>query len=588
MKKNPIIWVAGQVRRRVPAILVMTGAQVVNALLAVYFALGTRGVIDSATAGDRQAFLAACGRQVGIIAGILLSLTLLRHLRDRLRADLERDWKQRLLHGLLHGDYAAVSAYHSGELLNRLNNDVNRVNDGVLNILPNAAAMVTRLVAAVAVLGTLDGRFTLIVLALGAVVLLATAVMRRRLKELNKQVSAQDGRVSGFLQETMEKLLMVQTMDVADEVERRSDKLLGERYELQRKRKNVSLLTNTGISILSYGAGFLALCWCAWQMLLGRMSFGSLTAVTQLVSQLQAPFVNLSGVLPQYVAMLAAAERLMELEQIHGEPAPMGEAPGRLYEKMQAICAEDLTFSYDRDRVLQDAAFALPKGAFAVVTGPSGIGKSTLLKLLLGVFRPENGGLYLDCGGERVTLDRSTRRLFAYVPQGNLLLSGTLRENLTIVRPQASEEEIAQAVFVSAMEEFLPQLPNGLDTVLGESGAGLSEGQAQRLAIARAVLGGAPVLLLDECTSALDAATERRVLERIRALPGRTCIAVTHRPAAQELADWQLQVENGKIKAQMPSPLGRGDREAVGENALPFGEGGPRSGGRGTNSPDLL
>jgi ATP-binding cassette subfamily B protein len=203
--------------------------QVVNAILSVYFALGTRGVIDAAIAKDLSLFWWACGKQAAIIAGILVSMTLLRHLRDRLHADLERDWKRKLLHGLLHGDYAAVSSYHSGELLNRLNNDVNRVNDGVLSILPNAAAMVTRLVAAIVVLGTLDARFTLVVLALGVVVLVATAVMRRKLKELNKRVSTLDGKVSGFLQETMEKLLMVQTMDVANEVENRAEVLLKDR-----------------------------------------------------------------------------------------------------------------------------------------------------------------------------------------------------------------------------------------------------------------------------------------------------------------------------------------------------------------------
>ena len=248
--------------------------------------------------------------------------------------------------------------------------------------------------------------------------------------------------------------------------------------------------------------------------------------------------------------MVASAERLMELEAIQGEPAAQGEDPQRLYDRLTAIEAEGLRFSYDRDVILDGASFTLPKGAFAVITGPSGIGKSTLLKLLLGIFRPDSGGLALRCGEEKVPLDRSTRRLFAYVPQGNLLLSGTLRENLTIVRPEATEAEISTALYVSAMEEYLPQLPLGLDTVLGESGAGLSEGQAQRLAIGRAVLGGAPVLLLDECTSALDAETERKVLERIKALPGRTAIAVTHRTAAMDIADWHLEAENGKIYAK--------------------------------------
>ncbi len=549
MKNNPLLWILKQVRRRIPAILLMTGAQVGHAFLSVLFALSTRDVIDCAVSGNGTAFRQACLHQAAIIGGILLCLAVLRHLRDQLSADLERDWKQKLLHGLLHGAYMAVRKYHSAELLNRLNNDVAKVNEAVLTILPNAAAMVTKLLAAVVVLGTLDIRFTLLIAGAGLILIAVTGLMRRRLKELNKRVSEQNGRVSGFLQEIIEKLLMVQAMDVSQEVEHRADILMEDRYVLQKKRKNVSLVTNMGISVMYYGAGLLALCWCAGRMLHGQMSFGSLTAVIQLVNQLQAPFVNLSGILPQYVAMLASAERLMELEEIQGQPEASTGDPRALYQKMTAIGAEKLSFSYDRDQILCDAQFSLPKGAFAVITGPSGIGKSTLLKLLLGVFCPDEGGLYLELGEERLQLSRSTRQLFAYVPQGNLLLSGTLRENLTIVRPEATEEEILQAVTVSAMDEFLPALPMGLDTVLGESGAGLSEGQAQRLAIARAILGNAPILLLDECTSALDSETEKRVLQRIRNLPGRTCIAVTHRPAAVELCSWQLEISDGTIRA---------------------------------------
>lgn len=547
MRNNTLIWIAGQIRKRFLAIFVMTAAQISHALFSVFFALGSRAVIDSAVTGDSGRFYNACLKQGGIILGILISLTVIRHLRDRIRADLEWDWKQRLLHGLLHGDYRTVSSYHSAELLNRLNNDVNKVNDGVLSIIPGAAAMVTRLFAAVVVLGTLDARFTLIMGILGAAAIAATGLVRRHLKELNKRVSEHDGKVSGFLQETMEKLLMVQAMDVSREVENRADGLLKERYHIQRRRKNVSLAANTGTSVLAYGAGFLALCWCAGRMLRGQMSFGSLTAVVQLVGQLQMPFVNLSGIMPQYIAMLASAERLMELEEIQGEPEPTAEDPQAIYDRMDAICAEKVSFSYDRDQILQGADFTLPKGAFAVATGPSGIGKSTLLKLMLGIFQPESGELFVRCGNEMISLDRSTRRLFAYVPQGNLLLSGTIRENLTIVKPDATEEEVAQAVRISAMDEFLPNLPQGLDTVLGESGAGLSEGQAQRLAIARAILGGAPILLLDECTSALDAQTEQNVLRNIRELKNRTCVAVTHRPAASSMSDWQMDIRDGKI-----------------------------------------
>ena len=547
MKSNALLWIVKKIRRRLPAIAIMTAAQVGHALFGVAFALGSRNVIDSAVSRDLAQFKQACLTQFGIIAGILICLTVVRHLRERLRADLERDWKQRLLHGLLRGDYAEVSAYHSAELLNRLNNDVTKVNDGILSIVPNAASLAARLIAAVLVLGTLDAQFTLLIVLAGAVVIVATALLRRRLKELNKRVSEHDGKVSGHLQETIEKLLVIQAMDVAQEVEHRADVLLDERYAVQRRRKNVSLLANTSVSLMYYGAGFLALCWCANRMLQGQLSFGALTAVIQLVNQLQAPFVNLSGIMPQYIAMVASAERLMELDEIQTEAAVAETDHKQLYEKMDAVCAENLSFSYDRNAVMENATFSFPKGAFAAITGPSGIGKSTILKLLLGIFKPEAGNLYLQCGAETVPLDRSTRRLFAYVPQGNLLFSGTLLDNLTIAKPAATADEIRQAVYASGMDEFLDKLPEGLATVLGESGAGLSEGQAQRLAIARVVLGGAPILLLDECTSALDAETEQKVLQRLKELPERTCIAVTHRSAAMELCDWRLEVSDGKI-----------------------------------------
>ena len=549
MKKNTLLWVIRQIRNRIPALMLLTAACIGDALLGVFFALGSRGVIDSAVSGQWGAFRSACFWQAAIILGILLCITVSRHMTERLRAELERDWKKKLLHGLLHGEFSDVKSYHSGELLNRMNNDVTRVNDGILSIVPSTASMVTKLIAAVTVLGLLDLKFMLLIAIVGIVVIAATAMMRQKLKELNKSVSQSDGNVSSFLQEIMEKLLMVQAMDVAQEVEKRSEQMLDERYGLQRRRKNVSLLANTSISLMSYGAGYLALVWCAIRLMRGEMSFGSLTAVIQLVNQIRTPFVGLSGVLPKYLAMTASAERLMELDAIQGEPAPMAEDPKALYDRMESLNGKSLTFSYNRDRVLENAEFHLPKGAFCVIAGPSGIGKSTLLKLLLGIFRQEAGELYASAEQEKILLDRSTRRLFAYVPQGNLLLSGTLRENLTIVNPNATEEALRQAVYVSAVDDFLDTLPQGLDTPLGEGGAGLSEGQAQRLAIARAVLGNAPVLLLDECTSALDEQTEQTVLQRLKELKDRTCIIVTHRPAAMELCDWRLDMKDGKIFA---------------------------------------
>ena len=542
-----MLWVAKRLRRHIPAMAAMTLAHMGQALLGVGFALGTRLVIDSAVSADADAFFRACLIQGSIIGGLLLCQLLYRYLHELLMARLDRDWKRSILQELLHSEYAGVSRFHSGELLNRMNNDVRILNQGLLDALPNVAALLTRLAAAMAVLMTLEPWFSLAVCAAGGAVILATGLLRRNLKKLHKAVSEQEGRLSGFLQETLEKLLMVQAMDAMDEMENRADVLLADRYAAQRKRKNMSLLSGTCVSVLSHGASFAALLWCGAKLLRGQLSFGSLTAVTQLVSQIQAPVMNLSAVIPQYIAMSAAADRLKELYDLTPEPEPLETGREELYRRMRSIRAEELCFSYDRDVLLDRVSLVLPKGSFAVITGSSGIGKSTLLKLLMGFCSPDTGKLYLELEDEKVDAGRAVRRLFAYVPQGNLLLSGTLRENLTIAKPDATQEQIRQALYVSAMDDFLPQLPEGLDTLLGESGAGLSEGQAQRLAIARAILGGAPILLLDECTSALDVDTEQKVLRRIRALPNRTCVAVTHRPAAIDLCDLHLEVTQGRI-----------------------------------------
>ena len=545
MKQKPLLWVLRRIRTRLPGLIVLMVVNAVNSLLSVLFALGMKQVIDAAVAKDSAAFRQACLLQGSIVLALLVMVSLNRHLREKLTAQLDRDWKKYLFHGTLHGEYASVSRYHTGELLNLFNNDTRSINEALLAIFPGLVAMLTQLVAGIVALAYMAPMLTAVIVAGGIVVVLLTGLIRKPLKRLQKRISQENGKIGGFLQEILEKLLMVQAMDVSAQVEKRSDKMLDQRYRLECRRKNISLLSGTCINLLALGAGFVVLVWGASGILQGAMTYGTLTALMQLVNQVRGPMVNLSGVLPQYVALTAAAERLMELEEIFGQPAQPRATPQALYDGMDAIAARNLHFAYDREPVFQNAEFTLPKGQFGVITGHSGIGKSTLLKLMLGIFRPTDGALVLQTGGEDIPLDRTTRGLFAYVPQGNLLLSGSLRENLLLTRPQATDEELQQAIYISCMDDFLPQLPQGLDTLLGESAQGLSEGQAQRLSIARAVLSQAPVLLLDEATSALDPATEQTVLTRLRSA-GKTIIAVTHRPAAVEMSDWQLEVCDGK------------------------------------------
>lgn len=547
MKEGSVLrWSLRTIKPWIPALLLLVICNAAGAVLTVWFALGTKGVIDAATGGDPLLFQNACIRQGILILAIILNNILIHHLRDWLNAIIDRDLKRKLLTGLLHGEFAKVSQYHTGDLLSMMNHDLQTFISSIMNILPSVTSMATKLIAALAALIAMEPRIAYVVLIGGVVVFVVTGIVRKNLKTLNKRASKAQGKVSGFIQETLEKLLMVQAMDISDVMEKRADTLLEKRYQILRKRKNISLISSTCVSVLSLGASFGALVFCANGILNGTMTFGTLTAVSQLVTQVRAPITNMSGIGPQFAAMSAAAERLMELDAIcEAEPAERKE-PAALYEKATAIRGEKLTFAYDRDYVFNHADFRLPKGSFGVIVGHSGIGKSTLLKLLLGIFPAEEGGLYLDTESGPVQIDRTTRKLFAYVPQGNLLLSGTLRDNLTVTKRDATQEEIDRAIYISAMDAYLPTLPQGLDTVVGENALGLSEGQAQRLSIARAILSDAPILLLDEATSALDDETEKAVLSRIQNLPGKTCIAVTHREAAMQIADWSLEMRDGK------------------------------------------
>lgn len=545
-EKNTIQWILKTIRQWIPALILLALCNVITAVLSVWFALGTREVIDTATAGVRELFVQACVRQGLLILAVLVVGLISRNLNDHLLAVMDRDMKRNLLKGLLRGEFADVSKHHTGDLLSRMNHDTGTMIGSILSIVPSAASMVTRLISALSVLLAMEPRLAYVVLGGGIVVVLVTGIVRRKLKNLNRRASQAQGKVSGFIQETLEKLLMVQSMDIADVMEERSDKLLDERYKIHRRRKNFGLISHTCINILAFGSSFGALVFCASGILQGTMTFGTLTAVSQLITQLRGPFTNMSGLGPQYASLSAAAERLMELDAISGHGDVERKDPDTLYDAMTGIRGEELTFAYDRDRVFNHANFLLPKGSFGVIVGHSGIGKSTLLKLLLGIFHPQAGGLYLDTPYGPVKVDTTTRRLFAYVPQGNLLLSGTLRDNLLVTNRNATQEQIDRAIYISGMDAYLPTLPQGLDTVVGENALGLSEGQAQRLSIARAILSDAPILLLDEATSALDDETEKLVLSRIRQLPGKTCIAVTHREAATQIADWSLEMRNGQ------------------------------------------
>ena len=520
--------------------------------LSVRFALSTERVIDSAVSGSREQFLRAALLLICLIAGMVACSLLMRALNDTLSAQLDKDLKQQFTHKLLRSDLKSLSKYHSGDLVHRMNADLSTVSGAILSLFPSLASLCVRVVAVIIVLLDVSPWFTVGMLVLCLVLGIAVVFLQKYLKKMHMEINTASGKISSYLQEIISKLLIVQGLNASAPVEGKADELLESRWQLQKKRRNFGLLTSGSMSLLSYSISFVALIWCASELMHGRMTFGALTSTTQLAGQLQMPIYELPSIFRQLISMDASAERLREIENIPDmdtcEPIDAAET----YKKMNRIDVRGLTFSYDRCKVLDNVSCSLKKGSMTVIVGASGIGKSTLLRLLLGVYRPDSGDILINTSGGNIPVSLGTRPLFSYAPQGNLLMSGTIRENITFACENTDDESIERAVHISAMDDFLPQLELGLDTPLGENASGLSEGQAQRLSVARAILSGSPILLLDEITSSLDVETEKKVLTRIKEMKDRTCIVVTHRPAALSLADTVLMAKDDRLEVMTP------------------------------------
>lgn len=520
----------------------------VDSVCAVSLSLCAKYVIDAAQRGDMAALVRAGAAAAAVILLHLALHMLNKDLQVRIAGRFEMRLKNTAFATLLEKAYSAVSDHHSGELMTRLTADVTVVSDNFATLLPSVAAMLARLVCAFAVIAALDYRFACVLAAVGLVLFLGTRLFRGKIKKMHRAVQESDGRLRSFLQEALENLLAVQVFGAYDRTNAEAQARGEENYTAKLKRNRWSILANTGFSAVFSGGFLFALLWSGVRLCTGSITFGTLTALLQLVNQVQMPVSNLSGIMPKYYAILASAERLMELSSLPDDTAlnPPCEKQA-LWDSFTGLHLRDVSFSYGRNPVLQDVQLSLPRGEFAVLSGISGIGKSTLFKLLLGVLKPDAGKVEIETAAGALSADKTTRALFSYVPQGNLLFSGTVRENLCFVKADATEEEIDRAVRVSCADEFLRELPEGLDTRLGEGGRGLSEGQMQRLAVARAVLTDAPVLLLDEATSALDAQTERRLLQNLKALPGKTCLLISHKTAAFDVCDRVLELREGRV-----------------------------------------
>lgn len=544
-----IKWVYGICKSQRWRVLLLCLIDVVAAFLTIVYANFSKNIINAAAIDKSMEKVIQYAVYFLILLLVQLTLNLLSNSTlERCKCRIEWILKQHMLETILKKDYAKITEYHTGELQNRMFNDVSVISEGVASIIPNLILFTTRLACAFGYLVVIDRIFAFAFLIGGIFVFLCTQFFRKTLKRLHKEVQKTEGKTRSFIQEIVTSLLVIKAFVVEKKVSAEADALQAKNYKAKMKRRFFGIAANAGIStVFSFGYIF-ALGFGAYRLIHG-LDYGTVTAMLQLVNQIQQPFASLSAIMPRYFAIIASCERLMEIENLPDEKEEnIGSIDTRqVYADLYAIDFRDVSFKYDRDIILDNTSLTVNKGDFLAIMGISGIGKSTLLKLLLGVFTPQTGSIALQTAQGDIPVNAKTRTLFSYVPQGNFLLSGTIKENLTFINRDATEDEIAEAIRISCADGFIGELPDGVETVIGERGIGLSEGQLQRLAIARSLLSGAPVILLDEATSALDEETEKQFLTNLKELKNKTCIIVSHKRAALEICNKHIQIVNGKI-----------------------------------------
>ena len=543
MKNKTITWLWHVAGNNKAYILALTLIQAIQGGIGVLYALLLRAIVDSAVEKDSAAFRHNVILIISLVLAQLGISAVIRWLHELAKSDIENTFKQRLVDKILRKDYASVSATHTAEWLNRLTNDTAVVSTGAVEILPGLVGTIVRLISALIMIIALDRWFACILIPGGIVLILLTYSFRSVLKRLHKGIQESDGRLRIYLQERISNLMVIKAFTAEQQTSDGAINAMTDHKAARLRRNRFSNVANVGFGAAMQGMYLIGIIYCAHGIMTGRVTYGTLTAIMQLIGQVQGPFANISGYLPRFYAMTASAERLMEIEAFadDGKVAD-AEMMRRFYkEQFHALGLRQASFTYrpqgeeEMPIVLDGLDLEIRKGETVAFTGHSGCGKSTVLKLLMCMYPLDMGERYISSSIGDQPLTAHHRRLFAYVPQGNALMNGSIRDVVSFAEPESStdDERLKRALTIACADEFV----DDVDAELGERGSGLSEGQMQRIAIARAIFTDSPILLLDEATSALDEGTEKRLLENLRSLTDKTIVIVTHRKAAMSICD---------------------------------------------------
>ena len=518
--------------------------------LALAASLVTKNLINEVIGGKISAAAVALYVFLGL-SGIAVS-ALNRRLSAKISLRVNNEIRADVFGKFISTTWEEVSAFHSGDLLNRINGDVSTVADSVIGWIPSVTVKSAQFIGAIAIICYYDAAMALLSLISIPAAALISSLLLRKMRSYGTKIREAGSELMSFFEESLQNIQTVKAFGLSQSLDGRLAQLQKIYYDTSLEYNALSVKVTSGMSVLGLLVSYLCMGWCIFRLFTGAIDIGTMVLFIQLSSYLSSSISSLISSVPTVISATVSAGRIISVLNLPREEedeslaareiADFGEAP--------EIEFRDVSFGYKNGgKVFSEVNLTVAPGEFAAFVGPSGGGKTTLLRLLLGLVKPQSGKATLSAKGKTTEISSVTRRIFTYVPQEKAMFSGTVAEMLRLFSPEATDEEINAALKAACAYDFVAALPEGINTPLGERGAGFSEGQNQRLAIARAVLRKAPVLLLDEATSALDLETERRVLENITALcRGKTLIVMTHRESVLPLCDSVYRISGGKVE----------------------------------------
>ncbi|MBR4549600.1 MAG: ABC transporter ATP-binding protein [Oscillospiraceae bacterium] len=544
-------WIFSYSKRYKGAIAFYVFLGIFSTSLGLVASVASKYMIDIITGYQREKLGIFIALTLGSAAFSLTFSNLIKRITKKLSIDINNDIQADIFDQIIDVDWKAINKYSNGDILNRFNNDVGTVSSNAISWLPSIIISIYNFIVTFLLIWHYNKVMSLLAFASAPIMLLMSKYLITKQREYSKKVRETSSEMMSFEVETFYNFDAIKSFGIM--------KTYGVKLrDLQQKFKKISLEHNmftikTGVfmSILGMIIQYTAFGYCLYLLWSTQITYGTMTLFLEQRGRLANAFNSVIGIIPSFLTSSVSAHRIRELIELPREKhIPESEALRALARDGFEVRFQDVDFSYSEDqRVISDSDFRASPGEIVALVGPSGEGKTTMIRLILGLIYPEQGNAFLVASdGSRVEMNADSRFLFSYVPQGNAILAGTVAENLRMVKEDATDAEIEEALKIACAWDFVSRLPEGINSKVGERGRGFSEGQAQRIAIARAVLRDAPIMLLDEATSALDVTTERQVLRNIiRQRPNKTCIVTTHRPTVLNMCQRVYRVMNTRV-----------------------------------------